>query len=401
MIFVFYLLAGALIFLSWKSFSGGIAYLRFFRGEIGRARSGFAPPATVFIPCRGLDDELRENLTPHLNQDYPDYEVIFVVDSRTDEATPVIGTLIDGTRARLVIAGPTDGESQKVHNLRQAVTEASAKSEVFVFADSDVRPASDWLRTLVAPLEDATVGCATGYRWFISKRLRFASEMRSVWNASIASALGPNTHGNFCWGGSTAVRRETFEAIGMRERWRGTLSDDFAMTRAMRDVNLAIAFVPKALSASLETCGWHELFEFTTRQMKITRVYAPRLWKLSFIGSALFTTVITWALLIVVTTRFATLGNSIALVTILAVSILSIGKALIRLQAVGLVLTEHRPALRRQLFSQCTLWLLSPLLFLYNCCSALVSRRIAWRGIEYEMRSPTETIVTGKDLHLT
>ncbi len=396
MIFVFYFLATALVLLSWRSFTGGIEYLRFFRREIAREPSGFTPRATVFVPCRGLDDGLEANLAPLLRQDFPEYEVIFVVDSESDAAVPVIERVLkleSKALKRLFVAGKTVGESQKVHNLRQAVVEASESSEVFVFADSDVRPSEDWLRALVRPLTDESVGCATGYRWFISKPFGFAAEMRSVWNASIASALGPNRSGNFCWGGSTAVRRATFERIGMRELWRGTLSDDFAMTRAMRANGLGIAFVPQALTASVESCGVRELFEFTTRQIKITRVYQPHLWMLSLIGSGLFCLVMAWAAAIAAIAPFRGFDSVFAFATIAAVSVLSIGKSVWRMRAVRLVLGAYRAELDRQWFSQCTLWLLSPGLFFYNSVCALISRRILWRGIRYELRSPTETVV--------
>ena len=59
-----------------------------------------------------------------------------------------------------------------------------------VRVDSDARPRNDWLRLLVAPLADEGMGAATGYRWFIPNKGGFASRLRSVWNASIASALG-------------------------------------------------------------------------------------------------------------------------------------------------------------------------------------------------------------------
>lgn len=397
MIFVFLALAAALVYFSWRSLSGGFEYLRFFKREMARGPSDFAPPATVFVPCRGLDEGLAENLAPILEQDYPMYEVLFIVDSESDEAVRVIRELLAGTDlpARLVISGAADGESQKVHNLRTAVAEASAWSEVFAFVDSDVRPARRWLRDLVAPLADESVGCATGYRWFISPRPRFASAMRSVWNASIASALGPKTAGNFCWGGSTAIRRSVFEGIGMSERWRGTLSDDFALTRAMNDAGLPIVFVPRALTASIESCTFAGLFEFTTRQMKITRVYAPYLWKMSFVGSALFTIVLTWAAAIVATAEFGGFSSIAAIVTLSLVSVFSTGKCICRLKAVELALVGHRRAVRRQWPAHCLFWIFSPPLFLWNSVAALVSRRINWRGIRYELRSPTETVVVG------
>jgi cellulose synthase/poly-beta-1,6-N-acetylglucosamine synthase-like glycosyltransferase len=124
-------------------------------------------------------------------------------------------------------------------------------------------------------LSDKSIGAITGYRWFIAESGGFASQLRSVWNASIASALGEREDKNFCWGGSTAIRKSTFEKLRIQERWRGTVSDDFLMTRVLQEAKLPIHFVPACLVASLDDCSFKELLEFTNRQLKITRVYAP------------------------------------------------------------------------------------------------------------------------------
>jgi cellulose synthase/poly-beta-1,6-N-acetylglucosamine synthase-like glycosyltransferase len=398
MLIVFFIFAALLIWFSYKSFRGGFAYLNYFRAELSKPPSNYAPFATVIVPCRGVDDGMDENLARVAEQDYPDYEVIFVVDDGQDAAVNVIKEVSrkatkDAKKIKLVVAPKTDGSSQKVENLREAVLHADGRSEVFVFADSDARPSKDWLRNLAAPLQDPNVGAATGYRWFISKRPTFGSEMRSVWNASIASALGPNRRSNFCWGGSMAIRRDTFEKIDMRERWHGTLSDDFAVTRAVKEAGLDIYFVPQALAASVEDCSFRETLEFTTRQMKITRVYATHLWAMSFFGSALFTFVMLAAFLIVIFSG----GNSVAvfasIATIVLVSFFSISKSWLRLKAVRLVLREYDQQLRAQNFTQNTLWLLSPPLFLCNTIMATISRRMTWRGIRYELKSPTETVI--------
>ena len=299
MIFIFYILAALLLFLSYKSFRGGIAYLNFFKSELAKSRSGFTPFASIIVPCRGIDNELEINLSRLFRQDYPAYEVIFVVDDEADAAVPVIEDVSreaakDAVTTKLVIAAKANESSQKVENLREAASHVSDNSRVFVFVDSDARPGENWLRNLVAPLQDETIGAATGYRWFFSQQQTFASEMRAVWNASIASALGPNTKTNFCWGGSMAIRRDVFEKLGILEKWRGTLSDDFTVTRAMNEANLPIYFVPQALIASIESCTFAGLLEFTTRQMKITRVYASKLWVMSFFGSGLFNLVLVW-----------------------------------------------------------------------------------------------------------
>ena len=217
--------------------------------------------------------------------------------------------------------------------------------------------------------------------------------MRSAWNASIASALGSNIKTNFCWGGSMAIRRDVFERIGMRDKWSGTLSDDFAVTRALKEVNLPVVFVPQALTASVEDCSLRQAFEFTTRQMKITRVYATPLWILSFVGSGLFNSVMVAAFLIVVLSRTNTVAVWVSLAVLLLVTLFSIGKSWQRLEAVRLVLTDHDAALRRQFWTQNTLWILAPALFFFNSFAALVSRRMTWRGITYELKSPTETVI--------
>src|SRR5688572_19960670 len=191
---------------------------------------------------------MQENFDALLQQDYPEFEIVFIVDDHDDPAAGVIESAWREAErhVKLVVAPKATDSSQKVENLREGVLHADPGSEVFVFVDSDSRPSPDWLRNLVAPLADERVGAATGYRWFISKRVTFASEMRNMWNASIASALGRNRASNFCWGGSSAVRCEVFDRLDIRTRWIGTLSDDFTVTRAMNEAGLEIHFVPKA-----------------------------------------------------------------------------------------------------------------------------------------------------------
>jgi ceramide glucosyltransferase len=416
MIFAFCFIAAALVFLSWKSFRGGIEYLNYFKSELAKPVPDFAPMVSVFAPCRGLDEDLEANLAALLRQDFPRYEVIFVVDSKTDAAVPVIEKLIhhkdtENTKklnnkalcalclcgVKLVVAGKADGESQKVHNLREAVLHASRESEVFVFVDSDARPAANWLRNLIAPLRDEKIGAATGYRWFISKNFSFASEMRAVWNASIASALGANLKSNFCWGGSMAIGRETFERLDLRNRWRGTLSDDFTVTRAMNEARLPICFVPQALAASVENCTARECLEFTTRQMKITRVYAPNLWKMSFLGAGIFNLVWIWGIFNLVFYPSASFAFLFSVIALLLIAAFSVGKSYLRLKAVRLVLTDYKAALGKQFWTQNTLWILSPALFFYNSACAALSRKILWRGIGYELVSPSQTIVNNEN----
>ena len=390
MTIAFYILAALLVYLSYRSLRGGFDYLEYFRRELAKPKSEYFPFVTIITPCKGVDAGMAENFQAVLHQGNGEYEVIFVVDDVNDPAVSVIEDVRRRSEkiVKLIVAAKAVGSSQKVENLREGVLHADARSEVFVFVDSDARPAMTWLRDLVAPLADETVGAATGYRWFVSERASFASEMRSAWNASIASALGPNQRSNFCWGGSTAIRRETFERLNIREQWAGTVSDDFTLTRAIRAADLSIVFVPQALTPAFGTCGFRDLLEFTNRQMKITRVYAPHLWKMSLFGSILFNALMMAAVFVVIFSP-GSLPFWAAVVTLILVAFFSIGKSWLRMRAVRLVISG--PLVKRQYLPQLTLWLLTPALFLVNCIAALLSRRITWRGVHYELLSPHQT----------
>jgi len=396
MIYIFCSLASLLIYLSFDSLRGGIGYIRFFHKELAKPLSTFTPFATIIAPCKGVDQGMELNLRALFEQDYPLYEVIFVVDDAADPAVAVIRKLISaetGVKAKLVVAGKSNGSGQKVENHREALLHVNDDSQIFAFVDSDTRPSERWLSSLAARLDGPHVGASTGYRWFISTKPTFASELRSVWNASIASSLGPDSASNFCWGGSMAIRRDVFDSIQMREKWRGTLSDDLALTRELNNAGLPIVFVPQAMVASVENCKIDQLLEFTTRQIKITRVYATRLWALSFAGSGLFNLVMIAAFLIVLLSRTNGFAVWTAIATLVIVSVLSIIKAWLRLRAIRLVLPQYDHELRRQTWTQLTLWTLSPAIFFYNAFAASISRRMTWRGITYELKSPHETVI--------
>ncbi len=404
---VFYFFAAIVIWLGILSLRGGKRFAEYLRLDTARPLPDFTPFVSVIAPTRGLDQGLHENLTALFQQEYPAYEIVFVTDSAGDPSLRVIEEVkrssavalphaVDKAKqiaTRVVIAGAATDSGQKVHNLRVAVGEINSRSEVLVFVDADARPQVHWLRSLVAPLHDQRIGAATGYRWFIPLHGGLASHLCSVWNASIASALGERHDKNFCWGGSTAIRRETFERLNIRERWRGTVSDDFALTNALKEAHLPIHFVPACLTASLEDCTFRELVEFTTRQLKITRVYASHLWKAALIGSLLFVLVFFGGIVLV--SARALLGRSFWLPLLLLCVIFVLGalKAYVRLRAVQLPLAKYSRELSRTLPAHLLLWPITSALFLYNGIAAMFSRRIEWRGIRYELKSPTEAVI--------
>ena len=386
--YLYYFLAAISCWLGIQSLLGGLRFAAYVRRETSRPLPDFQPFASVIVPGRGLEPGLAENLRALLTQDYPGYEVLFVFDRADDRAVQVVEQLIKTSRvaAKIVIAGPATDSGQKVHNLRVAVTQIDPASEVLVFVDTDARPEKQWLRQLVAPLADEKLGASSGYRWFVPINGGIASRLRSVWNASIASALGSDTTKNFCWGGSTAIRRTTFDRLAVGERWRGTVSDDFALTRFLREANLPIHFTPNCLVPSFGDCDFKELLEFTTRQIKITRVYAAHLWLPLLLGSSLFTIVFFFGFILLILSKSPVLPVVLTLLFALGAI-----KSVIRWRAVN-ISTQ-----RRDLAAHIFLWPFASLLYLYNAIVAGFSRRIKWRGITYELKSPTEAVIISRE----
>lgn len=399
----FYFFAALVIYLGVLSLRSGLSFAAYVRTQIARRLPVFAPFASVIAPCRGLEQGLHQNLAALFQQDYPAYEIIFVTDRPDDPSLRVIEEIIAANSdvnyasVSIVIAGPATDSGQKVHNLRAAVSILDDRSEVIVFVDTDARPNAGWLTSLVAPLQDESLGATTGYRWFVQVKGGFATQLRSVWNASIASALGPRSDKNFCWGGSTAIRKSTFERMNVAEQWRGSVSDDFTLTRLLQEAKLPIHFVPACLVASLDSCTARELIEFTNRQLKITSVYAAHLWKPLLVGSFLFCAVFFGGLTLVITRTLMGLSYATALILLLVIFALGAAKAYVRLRAVAIPLTAYKPEIMRSLPAHLLLWPVSSLLFLCNAITAAFSRRIHWRGITYDLKSPTEAVIIARE----
>lgn len=402
-LFIFYFFAGISIVLGLLSLRGGVRFVRYLQKENAKELPEYTPFATVFVPCRGVDDGLKENILSLFAQDYPDFEIIFVSDSAEDPAFAIIEEARrsfkkqTGPVISTLVAGAASDNGQKVHNLQRAINDAHRQSEVFVFTDTDARTQKFWLRALIAPLRNESLGATTGYRWFVAHNGGFASHLLSVWNAAIASALGDREDKNFCWGGSTAIRRETFQKLRVVERWRGTVSDDFTLTRVLHEARLAIKFVPHCLTPSFHRATLPELIEFTTRQLKITRAYASHLWRSVLIGSVIFAlTFFGGGALVIVR---AALGASFATPLVLLLLIFAMGaaKSHLRLKAVGLIINDETTRRAATTLAHVFLWPIASLLFLYNALAAAVSRRITWRGISYELKSPTETVILARE----
>jgi cellulose synthase/poly-beta-1,6-N-acetylglucosamine synthase-like glycosyltransferase len=397
-LYLFYILVVLQIAVGLYSLWDGFEWFQMVRRRLASHAGFYAPVAALICPCKGSEPGLEENLTALSRFDYPNYEIYFSLATSLDPALKVIERVKAASQrpVHIMIAGPPEDCGEKVYNLRRAVEALPENFEVIVFADSDVRLPRGWLGKLVVPLQDPRIGATTAYRWVIPSRSvgagGFASALASAWNAAIATLLG-RPRENFCWGGATAIRRKTFDDARVLDAWSGAVSDDFALTHALEAAGKPIVFCPECLAATPHPWTGSDLLEFTNRQILVTRVYAPRLWMMGALAHLSYSLTLIYAPIVILMTMVA--GDpwvQLALVA-LVIPLLAAMKGALRTMAVNELLPERKAQLNQWSWVWTALAPVVPFLFAWNFIASLLTRRIRWRGIRYELISSSMTRV--------
>jgi hypothetical protein len=227
-------------------------------------------------------------------------------------------------------------------------------------------------------------------RWFIPNRNDLPTALLAAWNAPIVTMLSEKGK-NFCWGGGTAIRRSVFEQIGVLDDWRSSVSDDYSLTHALARTNRSVLFVPECLTLSFVETNPSGLLEFTNRQILITRVYAEKIWGAAAATHALYCLTVLLGLALTISDFAAQLpALHIAALTFF-ILLLSAIRASLRLVGV----TEILPAWRAQIMSQAWVYIalptVIPFLYAINFVHSMITRKIRWRNVEYELISSNQT----------
>lgn len=401
--FIILIILGILLLAqSARSLGDGFRYLRYVRRQRAADAGDYAPAAVVILPVAGAVAGLRVNIGAYLTQDYPQYQLVLVVGDEKDAAYAPLRELVESAVARdghcnasLLVAGPSQAQGQKVHNLLRGLQAVRPETEVLVFADADARPGPDWLRRLVAPLEDRAVTVSTGFRWYLPGRT-FVSQLRAAWDTSIATFMGEQDC-SFPWGGSMAIRRAEFDRLEVRRRyWVSTVSDDYGLGRAVRDHGGRIRFEPRCLVASREDSSFAELMHWTNRQIIITRVYAARLWGLGLAAHGLYSATFICGFFVLLDPA-AAWERIVAAATLAAVLGLGMTKGRIREIVARETFPEERELLAKYGKRYWQLTLLVPWMMLWNFVVAGFVRTIEWSGVRYRLRSDHEVEVLQRE----
>ena len=393
-----------------KAFNQLFAYVE---KELKEEPADYLPQISVILPCKGLDPGFKDNLRKLLEQDYvkdgkAQFEVIFTVASEDDPAYKAIDEVrktIDKVETKLVVAGVNSQRGQKINNQLAALKIISPSSEAIVFVDSDVIARNNMLRYLVAPLNQPGVGATTGYRFYIPFKGDWPSVLRSMWNRVTAWEMA-NEKFAFAWGGAMAIRRDIFEKARVAESWDRAADDDLSLTTSVKALGLKVRFVPQCLVASHGDGSLEEIVEWTNRQLILTKVYYPQLWMRAIQRAILLSF---WLIAVLFSAgAFAATGNFEWLLSLAAGLTLIPVELYFLVKAQGLwkrVLLANLPATtsdeERELHSAFDKTLLrsikaiplAHLILPWMTLYSVLTNRIKWRGVLYELKSPTETVV--------
>ncbi len=263
-----------------------ILYQRYIYDRYLRPRydEGFNPRCSIVVPCKGIPKDLGKNLRGFLELDYNNYEVIFVAESDHDSAVDVIQQICaDNDNASLVVAGLSDKCAQKNHNMLAALDSAN-DPEIYVFADSDIKPAPNWLKELILPLSDEKVTVTSGFRWLQALKAN-AGELTHFYvntfiyvTFTVACFFG----GVGLWGGSMAIRKKDFQLLGVAKKWSKAAVDDMSLSHLVYKNSKKAVIVPYCLTQTDDllqgvgaTISWFE------RQIMFLKAYQRPLWYVS------------------------------------------------------------------------------------------------------------------------
>lgn len=256
---------------------------RFF-GAAKRATlpSGFTPPVSNLQPIRGLDPEAYENLASLCRQDYPEYELLFCVNTLEDEAVPLIEKLareFPERSIRLLVGfgdrGNRVGTNDKAMKLSRLVREA--RHEVLVINDSDVRVEPDYLRTVVAPLANPSIGAVTCF--YSHTERSFTDRMQTVGMMSDFFAgllIARQLDGvKFALGTTIATTRSTLAEFGGYESIENQPADDMLVGRLIDERGYSVELLPYVVDVMADYKSFSDLFRQRLRWLVVMRHMRP------------------------------------------------------------------------------------------------------------------------------
>lgn len=254
-----------------------------------RQRGSLQEGISVLKPLHGGEPGLYDNLRSFVVQDYPAaIQIVLGVNDPEDDALPAAHSLIHDLPdydIALVIDPRARGSNRKVANLENMLE--TARHDLIVLADSDMRVDPQYLAAVTAPLRDPKTGVVTCLYKGVPNA-GFWSELGAMhinfWflpGALIAETLGV---GGGCFGATIALSRQTLDRIGGFARMRDELADDHRIGDEVRALGLAVVLSRYIVEARVTEPTFAALWQHELRWARTERAVAPVGFAASFLS---------------------------------------------------------------------------------------------------------------------
>lgn len=235
----------------------GLATATIFRSRMKRARPApLLPPVTVLKPLYGADKNLLENLRSICRQDYPEYQVVLSAQRLNDPAIPIMRQIAEefgSERVTLAIAESEARTNGKIQNLEIAMPHV--RHDVLVVSDSDIRLRPDYLKAIVTPLADPSVGCVcTPYRIVDAHNWAEKLELLTINGDFVPNLVFTSVAGlvTFGIGASMCLRRADLAAIGGFAAFREHLAEDSHIATRIEKLGRRVVLAPYVVDMEVE-----------------------------------------------------------------------------------------------------------------------------------------------------
>jgi ceramide glucosyltransferase len=235
--------------------------------------SKFEPGVSVLKPLRGLDPNTRGAFLSQLQQDYPQFEILFGVHDDCDPAAREVRRLqheFPDAPIRLIV-GTTPAPNGKVGALMTLA--GSASYPVWVVNDSDIRVTPNYLREVVAPLADRDIGLVTCLYRAKTHTLPAAWESLGIATDFMPSALVAPLVGvrEFGLGSTLAFRAEDLEQAGGFASVANYLADDYQLAKRLTASGKRGIISSYVVETSLNEDSWPGVWRHQLRWARTIR----------------------------------------------------------------------------------------------------------------------------------
>jgi ceramide glucosyltransferase len=235
------------------------------------------PALEVFVPVKGTFPNQREVLNSLLEQSYPCYSVTFILEDRDDPANAVVDALcLSHSHARRIISGISRLCAQKNHNLVQGTQALATETGILLFCDSTNWAYPDWIERLTVPLRAGTGQVVTTFRAFDPRPETLGGVCQAMYAAFLVLL---QVNKPTPWGGATAILRDTFDRLKVREAWSNTVVDDLIVGNVLQRAGVRIIVDAAALLKSpLQGQTVPGFLNYLDRQILFPKFTNPGIW---------------------------------------------------------------------------------------------------------------------------